>query len=186
MPNTTFRLILCLLALSTGLAAADRYDDLFPATYQAGETKLERKGVSKLVVGYIFNVYVAAFYQEPENGPAEALADQPRHLEIRYLRDISKYAFIEAAEDMLSKQHPPPTIASIRDGITSINQLYQDVRKGDRYALTYTPDTGTELIFNGQSKGVIPGADFARVYFTIWLGKNHPYQSFRDRLVGVK
>jgi hypothetical protein len=176
--------IACLMLVTARPALADRYEALFPATFQAGEVELQRKGISKLVVGYIFNVYVAAFYQPPGSGPAQALADQPRHLEIEYLRDISRDAFIKAAEDMLAKQHSPATIASIRDGINAINKLYQDVRKGDRYALTYLPGNGTELIYNGTSQGVIPGADFARIYFTIWLGEKHPYQSFRDRLVG--
>ncbi|MGA1194663.1 MAG: chalcone isomerase family protein [Kiritimatiellia bacterium] len=184
--KNNFRYFLCFLLMVTHLAAADRYEELFPATFQIGENELQRKGVSKLVVGYIFNVYVAAFYQLPESGPAQALADQPRHLEIEYLRDLAKDDFTGAAEDMLAKQHSPAVIASIRDGINEINKLYQDVRKGDRYALSYTPGTGTELIFNGQSKGIIPGTDFARIYFSIWLGAKHPYQSFRDKLVGAK
>ena len=177
--------LLIVLTLSAN-AHADRYESLFPPARSAGDQTLERKGVSKLVVGYIFNVYVAALYQLPESGPRDALADQPRHLEIEYLRDLSKPSFLEAAEDMLAKQHDRATIESIRPGIEAINKLYQDVKKGDRYALTYVPGIGTELFFNGESKGIVPGADFARIYFTIWLGENHPYQSFRDRLVGLK
>lgn len=180
-----------LILLSTSLLAAaplvaDTYEAMFPSSFQMDDVELGRKGVSKLVVGYIFNVYVAAFYQEADSGPEQALADRPRHLEIEYLRDISKEAFIDAAEDMLSKQHSPAAIAAVRDGISGINKLYQDVKKGDRYALTYRPGSGTELTFNGQSQGIIPGAEFARIYFTIWLGEKHPYQSFRDRLVGAR
>jgi len=165
---------------------ADRYDHLFPASTKSGDITLERKGVSQLTVGYIFKVYAAAFYQEAALGPVDALSDRPRHLEIHYLRNISRDAFIEAAEDMLAQQHSAAEIDSIRPGIQQINGLYQDVKTGDRYALTYTPGTGTELFFNGQSKGVIPGAAFARIYFSIWLGAEHPYQEFRDRLVGLK
>jgi hypothetical protein len=180
-------LVLAFCVLGSGWAAhADRYDQLFPASHAAGDVELERKGVSKLVVGYVFNVYVAAFYQLPSSGPADVLADKPRHLEIEYLRDLSKASFLDAAEDMLAKQHDRATIESIRDGITEINKLYQDVKKGDRYALTYIPGRGTELLFNGESKGIVPGADFARIYFTIWLGEKHPYQGFRDKLVGLK
>lgn len=176
-------LVACMLATP---ARADRYEQRFAPTRAIDELTLERKGVSKLVVGYIFNVYVAALYQLPGSGPADVLADQPRHLEIEYLRDLAKADFLGAAEDMLAKQHDKRTIESIRPGIDAINKLYQDVKKGDRYALTYRPGTGTELFFNGESKGIIPGTDFARIYFTIWLGEKHPYQSFRDRLVGLK
>lgn len=180
---SAFLLACVLVALP---ALANRYDQLFPSKTEKGGAVLERKGVSQLTVGYIFKVYVAAFYQAPGSGPADVLADAPRHLEIEYLRNLSKDDFTGAAEDMLAKQHDPATIESIRSGINQINALYQDVKTGDRYALTYLPGQGTELLYNGQSKGIIPGADFARIYFTIWLGAKHPYQDFRDRLVGLK
>lgn len=147
---------------------------------------MDRKGVSQLTVGYVFKVYVAAFYQPAGKGPNDALSDLPRHLEIDYLRSISRKDFIEAADDMLAKQHHPEVIQSIQSGIDQINPLYQDVNKGDRYSLTYIPGTGTTLSLNGEVKGVIEGAEFARIYFSIWLGENNPYKAFRDRLVGLK
>lgn len=177
---------LFLLAVMTAFSVPPGNDaQTFPARYEAGDIALYRKGISKLTVGYIFDVYVAALYQAPDAGPEDVLADKPRHLEIRYLRGIDKDAFVKAAEDMLAKQNSPDEIAGIRDGISQINALYQNVQKGDCYSLTYIPGLGTELRFNGQSKGVIPGTEFARVYFTIWLGEHHPYQRFRDRLVGL-
>lgn len=167
-------------------AHADRYSRLFPESINIEGLMLERKGVSKLTVRLVFDVYVAALYQMPESGPADVLSDQPRRLEIEYLRAISSKAFIDAGDDMLTAQHTAEEIASIRSGIDQINTLYQDVRKGDRYTLTYIPGTGTELSFNGETRGIIPGDDFARIYFSIWLGENNPYKSFRDQLVGLR
>jgi len=177
--------ILFSLVFTSAPAFPDRYEKLFPPTVMVEQTELELKGVSKLTVGYFFDVYVAAFYQLADLGPVDALSDAPRHLEIHYLRNISKGDFIDAAEDMLSKQHSPEKIAAIREGITQINRNYNDVKKGDRYSLTYLPGSGTELKFNGKSKGIIPGPDFARIYFSIWLGEKSPYRTFRDRLVGL-
>ncbi|HMO04609.1 MAG TPA: chalcone isomerase family protein [Kiritimatiellia bacterium] len=159
----------------------------FPATVTLSDgVTLERRGVSQLTVGYIFKVYHAALYLPPGSGPEDALADAPRHLEIHYLRNISREDFIKAADDMLTAQHAPEVIRSIQAGIDQINALYRDVKKGDRYALTYQPGIGTTLTFNGEVQGVIEGADFARIYFSIWLGENNPYQEFRDRLVGLR
>ena len=180
-------LSLCLVLIALAFPMeSDARTDLFPATMTVGDVTLERKGVSQLTVGYIFKVYEAAFYQPAEAGPGDALADIPRHLEIDYLRAISREDFIKAADDMLSEQHDPEVIRSIQAGIDQINLLYQDVRKGDRYALTYIPGVGTTLAFNSEVKGVIQGSEFARIYFSIWLGENNPYKSFRDRLVGLK
>jgi len=173
------------LTLTSAPVFSDRYENLFPPEWVVEQTPLELKGVSKLTVGYVFDVYVAAFYQPEDRGPVDALSDLPRHLEIHYLRNISKSDFIDAAEDMLSKQHSPEEIATIRDEITQINQSYQDVKKGDRYSLTYLPGYGTELKFNGATKAVIPGSDFAQIYFSIWLGEKSPYLKFRNKLIGL-
>ena len=45
--------------------------------------------------------------------------------------------------------------------IDTLNALYEDVKPGDRYALTYLPRLGTELALNGRRLGVVGGADFA-------------------------
>jgi hypothetical protein len=182
MKNTTL-LVSILLTLAW---AADARSVPFPETVTLGDVTLERKGVSQLTVGYVFKVYNAAFYQPAGTGPGDALADVPRHLEIDYLRNISREDFIQAADDMLTKQHAPEVIQSIQAGIDQINQWYQSVGKGDRYTLTYQPGVGTTLAFNGEVKGVVEGEEFARIYFSIWLGENNPYKSFRDRLVGLK
>lgn len=177
--------ILILFAQISLPTYADRYEKLFPPEVEIQQTPLVLKGVSKLTVGYIFDVYVAAFYQLEDKGPGDALTDSPRHLEIHYLRNITKRDIVDASEDMLSKQHSREEIATIRERIDQINLLYEDIKKGDRYSLTYLPHYGTELKFNGISKGLIPGSDFARIYFSIWLGEKCPYRAFRDRLVGL-
>ncbi|HMP90451.1 MAG TPA: chalcone isomerase family protein [Kiritimatiellia bacterium] len=173
------------IALMPTPSLADRYARMFPENVDINGAELVRNGVSKLTVRLVFDVYVAAFYQEPGRGPNDVTGDYPKHLEIEYLRSISSRAFIDAGNDMLIAQHDKQTIASIQSRIDTINQWYQDVKKGDRYSLTYIPGIGTELKFNGESKGIIPGEDFARIYLTIWLGENNPYKSFRDRLVGI-
>jgi hypothetical protein len=178
-------LIAALLAV-TAPAFAAVPPGLFPPTVTHGGVELVRKGQSQLTVGYIFKVYHAAYYALPETGPDDVLADLPRYLNISYLRSISRDALIEAADDMLAQQHDAATIERIRPGLDAINALYQGVGKGDAYALAYLPGVGTELKFNGVSKGVIPGEEFARIYFSIWLGEGIPYRDFRDRLVGLK
>jgi hypothetical protein len=48
----------------------------------------------------------------------------------------------------------------------------------------YLPDEGTTLSRNGESLGSIPGDDFARAVFSIWLGANPIDKNFRDLLLG--
>lgn len=72
----------------------------------------------------------------------------------------------------------------ITDLVTKINQHYRNVQKGDRSSLRYNPETGTTLSINGQAFPPIPGSDFARFYFRIWLGEQPLSKKMRDALLG--
>jgi hypothetical protein len=61
-------------------------------------------------------------------------------------------------------------LAPLRPRIDRLNALHEDVKPGDRYALTYVPGAGTELARNGVALGPIEGADFAAAAFAIRLG----------------
>jgi hypothetical protein len=72
---------------------------------------------------------------------------------------------------------------SLRDRLDRIDRAYQDVRPGDRYALTYVPGRGTELSYNGKPLTVIEGADFAAAYFSIWLGEKPIDDGLKNELL---
>ncbi len=185
MKITIFAGFLLIFGVGAGApqAHADRLERDFTPVYTLPDgVVLERTGVARLTVGYIFRVYTAALYRIPDHNPKDVLADEPRRLEIRYLRKISREQLISAGDDLLGQMHPPATLTSIQKELNTINAWYQDVGPGDRYALTYIPGTGTELSLNGTALGTVPGADFARIYFSIWLGTPHPYPAFRDTL----
>jgi hypothetical protein len=116
--------------------------------------------------------YVAALYL-PEGVTAEnALSDVPKRLELNYLVAIKGPDFGKGAEPTLKLNQTPAELAKLRSRINRINSIYQDVKPGDRYALTYLPGRGTELTLNGKPLTVIEGADFAAAYFGIWLGRD--------------
>ena len=76
----------------------------------------------------------------------------------------------------------------MQGALTLIDQLaalYRDVEPGDRYALTFAPGRGTQLLLNGAPLGSIDGDDFAAAVFAIWLGADPIDRGFRDRLLGA-
>jgi hypothetical protein len=64
-----------------------------------------------------------------------------------------------------------------------MNAAYRGVAPGDRYALVYAPGSGTTLLWNGEERVTISGADFAAAYFAIWLGHDPVDESLRRRLL---
>lgn len=156
-----------------------------PMTYRAFEHELTLRGQATLRVGYVFKVYDAALYLG-EGAPVEkALADIPKRLEIRYLRDIAARDIIRLGNETLKRQETAETWSVLQDRLARINAWYQDVKPGDQYTLTYVPGHGCELALNGKVLGRIEGADFAAAYFGIWLDERTRYPEFRSTLLGL-
>ncbi|HSD08549.1 chalcone isomerase family protein [Flavobacterium sp.] len=66
------------------------------------------------------------------------------------------------------------------------NYLADDIVKGDVFELTYAPvDSSMWIIKNGQLKGKIPGMDFKKVFFGIWLGDRPVDEDLKKSLLGV-
>jgi hypothetical protein len=157
----------------------------FKENFTVGNTTLNLTGVG-LLRYWGFKAYVGAFYLEKGSSPEDALSDRAKRIEIEYLRPIRGEDFGPATDKAIAENVDPANFARLRPQIDYHNSLYEDVQPGDRYALTYVPGRGTELALNGQPKGIIEGADFAKAVFSIWLGPEPINESFKDQILGLK
>jgi hypothetical protein len=177
------------LALALGAAlpgaagAAERGGAVFAERADAGSRSFALCGTG-LLRWRLLKAYAAALYLEDCAAAADPLADVPKRLEIEYFWSISAERFGKAAEDILARQHPPAELAPLRERLDRMARAYRDVERGDRYALSYAPGAGTTLAWNGEPLVTIPGADFARAYFGIWLGEASADDGLRAQLLG--
>ena len=156
-----------------------RFDD----TFVAENTKLRLTGVG-LLRYWGFKAYVGAFYLEEGTAIDKFMSDTAKRIELEYFRSIKGKDFGPATNKSIAKNVDSKTFDRLRPQIEFHNSLYQDVRPGDRYSLTYVPGRGTELALNGESKGVIEGAEFAAAVFSIWLGPKPMNETFKKQLLG--
>ena len=64
--------------------------------------------------------------------------------------------------------------------------LADEITKGDIFELTYSPsDSSIWIIKNGTLKGKIPGFDFKKVFFGIWLGDKPVDEELKNSLLGI-
>ncbi|MDR6846278.1 chalcone isomerase family protein [Flavobacterium granuli] len=64
--------------------------------------------------------------------------------------------------------------------------LSEEITKGDVFELTYNPtDSSVWVIKNGTLKGKVPGFDFKKVFFGIWLGDNPVDEELKNSLLGI-
>ena len=171
------------LFLGTAADAATIEGVTFADRYQAGTTTLMLNNVGLLRYRVIFKGYVAALYLGEGVRPEQVLTDVPKRLELEYFWSIAGPDFGKAAEKILADNFPAAQITSFRSRLDRLNTLYENVKPGDRYALTYIPGVGTELALNGKPKGIIEGADFAAAYFAIWLGAKPLDASLKAQLL---
>lgn len=165
-------LLLALSIFSSNAYALTVEKVTFADSVSIGGTPVPLRNAALLRYLKFIKAYVAALYL-PEGVAAEnVLSDVPKRLELNYLVSIKGPDFGKGAEPTLKLNQTPAELARLRNRIDRINSIYQDVKPGDRYALTYLPGRGTELALNGTPLTVIEGADFAAAYFGIWLGRN--------------
>jgi hypothetical protein len=156
----------------------------FDGRYDADLGPLEARNAA-LLKHFGFNVYSAALYLEVDREPSTVLDAVPKALEIRYHRSISAEQIINAAEKVIERM-PAPQVAAVRERLNAMYAAFVDVEEGDRYRLIYTPGIGSSLELNGEEQVVIPGEDFQRVFFGIWLSDVALSPKLRDRLLGLR
>jgi hypothetical protein len=178
------------LAIATTLLMSMASDSPLLVERVAFQRALEVPGARLVLEGaglfrwkYFVKVYAAAHYVGEDARGRTADADVPRRLEIAYFVGISGEDFGRAADELLSEALPPDRLAPLRSRLDELHRAYVNVKAGDRYALTYVPGRGTELTLNGAPLALIPGADFARAYFGIWIGQRPIDGGLRDALL---
>lgn len=171
------RYILLFVAFA-GFAGAGLFAD-------TSEQALKKAGEYRYFYRTFFKLYDAELFVSPDSKPDQVLSgNHPFELRFRYLRSVDKASIIKAADRMLKRNLTDAEWKQIADLVTQLNQHYSSVQKGDRSSLRYNPETGTTLSINGQAFPSIPGRDFARFYFRIWLGEQPLSKTMRDTLFG--
>jgi hypothetical protein len=145
-------------------------DVCFDREIVSGDRRLPVRGIGHATF-FTFHLYTAALYVDTRHETAaEILESSPKRLVIEYRHGFKKGDIVKYSVTQL-KANPAVNLDAIRERFEKLCAHLQDVRKGDRYEIVYKPETGTELLFNGKSKVVIPGKDFAKAYFGIWLSE---------------
>jgi hypothetical protein len=134
----------------------------------------------------IFKVYEAELFAPPDASPETIVnAETPRCLRLTYAASVKVDDITKAADIIMARQQDEATIARIRSELDTLNTSYRDVKKGDVYLMCYDDTTrSTTLTLNDESLVVIESAEFASVYFGIWLNENEPIStSLREDLL---
>lgn len=184
--KTTLIAIVILLSSATSTAASVKVEGVrFEKSVEFKNTTMVLKGYGLLRYMVFIKAYVGALYLHDAWGSDDVLGPVAKRLELEYFHSISKEDFAKATRKKIMDDVTAEEAARLEERIDRLSSIYRDVTPGDRYALTFIPGVGTELALNGESLGTIPGNDFARAVFSIWIGPNPIDPEFRDSLLGT-
>ena len=110
-------------------------------------------------------------------------ASQPLALELVYARKLEGDLIASRSLDEM-RRIGPFSVAQGASWLASMTQLFPDVQTGDRLTGVQRPGQATRFFFNGQRRGEVPDADFARLFFGIWLSARTSEPKLRAQLLG--
>lgn len=130
-----------------------------------------------------FEVYDARLWTLP-GFSAAGHAQQALALELAYLRELKGQAI---AERSLQEMRRVGSLAAEQESrwLAEMQRLFPDVRKGDRLLGLHRPGEGAVFWLNGQLRGELRDAQFARLFFGIWLSPQTSEPALRQALLGA-
>lgn len=114
-----------------------------------------------------FQVYDARLWALPGFKP-DSLTTQPFALELAYLRAFDNQDVAERSITEM-RRSTPISDAQAKAWIDEMMRVLPDVKAGDRVMGIHRPGVGAQFLMNGKPSGEIRDAEFARLFFGIWL-----------------
>ena len=160
------------LAVSSAEDIRPELGALLPQSRLIGKGRLTFWGVQ---------VYDARLWALPGFKP-DTLAVQPFALELAYLRRFDNR---DIAERSIVEMRRSASISEVQAKvwIDEMMRALPDVKKGDRIMGIHRPGVGAQFLMNGKPTGEIRDAEFARLFFGIWLSPKTSEPELRAALL---
>ncbi len=131
------------------------------------------------------NVYVAGLYLESRSADAEAIiaSEQTKRIVMQFVRAVGRKEIVKAWSESFA-ENAGDGAEVLKQRVDTLNSWMPDMVKGGTLVFTYLPGGGVRVEVQGQTKGTIPGSDFARALFSIWLGAKPPNPGLKAGLLG--
>ena len=181
-------LSLSILASTFGFAQAKKTKEYHGVSFYT-ETTINEVNVVINGAGvrekYFMDMYVAALYLKKKSTDASKIisADEEMGIHIKLVssmvtRDKFKTAVTEGFKNASSGS---ATQEEQKKFMTCLSEEFKD---GDKIYLDYVPSKGVKVYKNGELKGTIPGLEFKKALFAIWLGTVPAQESLKNEMLG--
>jgi len=168
--------------LLPGALAASLAGVTLPDTAQVGGQTVLLNGLG-LREKYFIDVYVGALYLPQKNGNAQAAINQDAAKRI-----TMHFIYDKVTADQLNETWREGFANAGAAGLgAQLNQLcgfMSDVSSGQQIVLDYAPGVGTTVTVAGSQRGTIPGVDFMKALWSVYLGPVPPTEKLKKGMLG--
>lgn len=137
----------------------------------------------------LVQIYEAGLYLVKPATDAQAVlqADEWMAIRIRITSGfVSRPSLVASLKEGLAKSTKGKPDAFARETDQLQQLLQDDVNKNDVYDFIYAPANGLNVLKNGKVLGVIPGLEFKKAFFGIWLSDSPVDKDLRKALLAGK
>ncbi len=177
-------LVLTEVAAALEVAGVDVADEV---TLGEGQTLvLNGAGVRKKV---FVKVYVGALYLPEPAAKAERAIEQPgaKRVLMHFVYDgVEKSKITEAWDKGFRSNLTEAAFASLEPRLQVFNNMFEDMKKGERIELDYLPGKGMRVSIKGSVKGTVEGVDFMRALLSVWLGEQPADRGLKRAMLGAR
>ena len=157
-----------------------------PQTIEFKGSNLTLNGQGTRVV-FFMKVYEGSLYLEKKNSDANEIINSNTSMALR-IDVTSEMVTADAMKKALSdglKKSTNNNINHISDEIEQLSSSFNSaVASGDYYEFIFVPEIGTHVLKNNGLIEIIPGFDFKKAFFGIFLSDNPIQKNLKKALLG--
>jgi hypothetical protein len=163
-------------------------------SFQLGGKELIKSGTGSRTKTILGTIYFATLYitQELKGKPAKEVieADQPLSMVMQIdSRLLTRERFLDAVNEGFGRASESGYPAAKKDVFLKLFDVIE-IKKGNIITLNYVPGEGVTAQYKSHDSdtvkvlGTIPGLDFKKALFAIWLGPKPVQESLKKALLG--
>ena len=161
------------LVLLSGLLSAGFAREPLELPGQFSSAKLQGSG---RLTWWGLHIYDAAFYR------VGSLSSSEFALNMRYQKSFSGISIVNRSVDEMKRIGVPDAQAALWG--RELSAFLPNVESGQTLTAIYSPRQGTTFYHDSKQIGQIPGADFSKAFFGIWLDPKTSAPQLRTELLG--
>ncbi len=179
---------LVVVAMTIGLAGHAREVGgvNVPESMNAGGHKIVLNGAG-VREKFFIDIYAVGLYLKGKKSSAKQIlnADEPMAIRMHIVSGLVTPEKMANNVNESFKRSTGGNIAPVKDRKDKMISVFKKgIKKGDVYDLVYVPGTGVKVSKNGKIKQTIPGLDFKKALFGIWIGSPPLSKDLKKALLG--